>query len=915
MLSPTYAPPAHRREAIAVSSSPSIAMLEQRIAELEAQQRRAELISQASLRLSAAESEADLLAPIAEYAAAYAEGSMLATFCYLFVDSQNRPQDLEVIAIQDAQGQRLPLSSLPQTRYPTSDFPLLELSYQQAELPTFVEDVLQDPRCDANMREVYRQLEVEAVVLLPLRLGKQWQGFIDLNFGKNQHFNEDFRSFVAALQAKIAEMVASRRNYLRAQQARYENERLYRISRSLSAVTDSETLLQQLALALSPYQPNAGVLLLYTAAQQQLEVQAVWSAVDSPETEALAALQGERYSHYGSSLALQILQAGEQPLLLPKLAQRDDLQAVDKRLCNALGSGSLAVIPLLRHQQCLGMLWWSWHSSHEFLDEEQRLYQALVVLASNALQNCRLLDALQQRSQALAHSQQLLREVLDNAPALITIEDMQGNILVINAKAAALLGQPAEALLGQPNRLIDDKADSATRNQRQQLRTQVFSEGAQQCEEQLQHGEQHYTYLSSLFPVKDEAGDSYALGAMMVDISERKRAEDALRHSQATLLEAQRIGRLGNWEVDLQHGKVSWSEQVYRIFNWDTNLEPPRAEDTYSRIHPEDRLHVRQSFEHSIANASPFSCEYRVVWDDSSVHHVDSQAYILCDDSGRVSKLVGTMQDISERKRAEEDLRNFRDTLAKAEAELQVTQRIQSLLLPSTQELERIQALDIAGYMASAEQVGGDYYDVLQRSDRVTIGIGDVTGHGLESGLLMLMVQTAVRTLFNSPAYALHQGLSILNRTLYGNLQRMQADKSLSLLLLDYHRTIQGGNVQLSGQHEQVLLVRANGDIQCIDTLDLGFPLGLSEDIRDFVHQHAFSLRPGDGVVLYTDGITEAENAQGQHYELERLCEVIRRYWSASAKSIQEAVLEDIYQHIADNPVYDDITLVILKQR
>ena len=80
-------------------------------------------------------------------------------------------------------------------------------------------------------------------------------------------------------------------------------------------------------------------------------------------------------------------------------------------------------------------------------------------------------------------------------------------------------------------------------------------------------------------------------------------------------------------------------------------------------------------------------------------------------------------------------------------AELEITKRIQQMILPSADELRAIAELDIAGYMAPADDVGGDYYDVLQREGTVAISIGDVTGHGLESGLVMLMTQTAVQAL------------------------------------------------------------------------------------------------------------------------------------------------------------------------
>ncbi|EDN70181.1 Stage II sporulation E [Beggiatoa sp. PS] len=81
------------------------------------------------------------------------------------------------------------------------------------------------------------------------------------------------------------------------------------------------------------------------------------------------------------------------------------------------------------------------------------------------------------------------------------------------------------------------------------------------------------------------------------------------------------------------------------------------------------------------------------------------------------------------------------------------------------------------------------------------------------------------------------------------------------------------------------------------------------------MHQIKVSLNTGDVVVLYTDGITEAENIAGKMYELERLCEVIQQNWQKKALEIREAVINDVRQFIGEQKVFDDITLLILKQR
>lgn len=250
-------------------------------------------------------------------------------------------------------------------------------------------------------------------------------------------------------------------------------------------------------------------------------------------------------------------------------------------------------------------------------------------------------------------------------------------------------------------------------------------------------------------------------------------------------------------------------------------------------------------------------------------------------------------------------------------AELEVTRRLQQMLLPKPHELNQITNLEIAGFMEPATEISGDYYDVLQHNGLVKISIGDVTGHGLESGMLMIMVQTIVRTLLvthellASPEADPAKFLNILNRTIYENVQRMNSDKTLTFAWLDY----QEGNLNLSGQHEEVIVVRSGGKVERIDTIDLGFPIGLEADIINFVAQIQIPLNSGDVVVLFTDGIVEAENMEGLQYGLERLCETVGQHWQQSAEEINQTVIADVRQHIGEQKIYDDITLLVLKQK
>jgi PAS domain S-box-containing protein len=321
--------------------------------------------------------------------------------------------------------------------------------------------------------------------------------------------------------------------------------------------------------------------------------------------------------------------------------------------------------------------------------------------------------------------------------------------------------------------------------------------------------------------------------------------------------------------------------------------------------------------------------ETGVAYADGSQHDVIFYKAAFLNQEGDLGGLVGAILDITDRKQAEAALQKSLEQLALANqeikllnqrlesenlrlvAELSVARQLQQMILPKEHEFKQIEDLDIAGFMEPADEVGGDYYDILHHEGTVKIGIGDVTGHGLESGMLMVMVQTAVRTLLTNNETDPRHFLNTINQVIYGNARRMQSDRNLTLMLLDY----QSGKIKLSGQHEEILVVRTSGQVEQIDTTNLGFFLGLLPDITDFIAEVEVQLQSGDGIVLYTDGITEAENSAKEYYGLERLCQVVSQHWQRSADEIRQVIVEDVRSHIGSHKVYDDITLLVLKQK
>jgi len=242
------------------------------------------------------------------------------------------------------------------------------------------------------------------------------------------------------------------------------------------------------------------------------------------------------------------------------------------------------------------------------------------------------------------------------------------------------------------------------------------------------------------------------------------------------------------------------------------------------------------------------------------------------------------------------------------EQELSIATRIQTSILP--RDLD-VQGLSIAATMLPATEVGGDYYDVLPTPDGCWIGIGDVAGHGLRPGLVMMMLQSVVSALVRSnPDAAPRDVLKVVNGVLYENVrERLRQDEHATLSLISYRKD---GQLVFAGAHEDMLVLRAKtGTVELVPTL--GTWVGATRDIDEATQDSRCRLGDGDVLLLYTDGVIEAQNAARQQFGVERLSRELCRLGRQPATEIRDGLCAAVTEFMATQN--DDIAILVARYR
>ena len=358
------------------------------------------------------------------------------------------------------------------------------------------------------------------------------------------------------------------------------------------------------------------------------------------------------YTLYSSDLVPDAANQPRRAAVIEDLASEDRFPRSGMLHEHGIVSGMSVMIPGRRTPY--GVLGAHSAARRRFVPGDAEFLQAVANVVSAAVQRQRAHEQVQA-------SEARLLAFADHSPAVMFLKDREGRYRLVNEQFLQRFGLRRDQVIGRTDLELFPR-DQALRFAANDA--EVLSRGVPlQFEESARYIEGERVNVVAKFPLPDASGAVIGVGGIATDITERKRAEQALREQRTLLAEAQNLAGLGCWEWDPASGRVSWSDELYRIYGVERERFTPSLEGYLERVHPDDREQARATVARALTDGRGFIFDERIVRPDGELRYLRSRGEVLRDDQGRSLKVLGACLDITEQKNSEAALRAAADNL------------------------------------------------------------------------------------------------------------------------------------------------------------------------------------------------------------------------------------------------------------
>jgi len=269
-----------------------------------------------------------------------------------------------------------------------------------------------------------------------------------------------------------------------------------------------------------------------------------------------------------------------------------------------------------------------------------------------------LVGELEAAHEHAVRAERRFRDLVHSLDAIVWEADVaDGRFTFVSQRAVDLLGYPVDEWLREPGFWAEhlhpeDRADAVA-----QWNAAVTSGRNHQLEYRMIAQGGRVIWIQNLIHVvENQDGRPISMRGLMVDVTERRRSQEALQKSESSLARAQQIAHLGSWDYDARRDLLFWSDEAYRILGQERQDFYGSCAAFLETVHPDDRELVREAFERALETGQPYSIEHRIIPSGGAARCIRFQAEAIPGPDGRPARLTGTIQDVTERRQIEREL-------------------------------------------------------------------------------------------------------------------------------------------------------------------------------------------------------------------------------------------------------------------